>query len=114
MVAVCVRGVAISQYGMQLLLDHVEVTKGAEAVRAYVNQMQAQGARLRATALHHAADAAADLVTAVLLERGAKVEARSSRGETALVVARRRAAAAEKSGMPETHEAAARCVRVRR
>ena len=83
-------------YGMQILLDHQEATRGADAVYSFVNAVQAAGSKLRATALHHAADAAADLCTELLLERGARVEARSSRGETALTVAKRRAAAAEK------------------
>ena len=96
-------------YGMGILMDHAELLGGEERVVALVNAHQASGSRMRASALHHAADAAADLCTQLLLDRGARVEVRSSKGETALVVARRRAAIAEKGPNRETFDAAVRC-----
>lgn len=46
----------------------------------------------------------------MLLNHGARIEARSSRGETALAVAKRRMALAETGPSLETFEAARRCV----
>jgi ankyrin repeat protein len=55
---------------------------------------EAQHGKLRATALHYAADAAADAVVTLLLELKASPSARNAQGATAAVLARTRARAA--------------------
>ena len=67
------------------------------------------GGKLRARALHHAADAAADGCTQLLLARKADPEARNARGETALQVARKRAQIFKDGPSKESYEAALRC-----
>ena len=68
------------------------------------------GGKLRARALHHAADAAADGCAQLLLARRADPEARNARGETPLAVARTRAKLLKAQGTHElSYEAAMRC-----
>ena len=100
-------------YGMQLMMDRAEATRGPEAVARLVNGAHAQGSRFRQSALHYAADSAADLCTTLLLKRGARCEVRNSKGETPLVVAKKRAAAAAQGDASEgIVEAANKCVEI--
>ena len=94
-------------YGIQLLVEHTRRTQGESAIRGMLSETQ--HGKLRSTALHYAADSAADGVVEALLALGANPTTRSARGETAAVLARKRAAAAEKGATTEIHEAALRC-----
>ena len=100
-------------YGIRLYIDHVRRVQGELAVCPLLTEVQ-QG-KLRSSPLHYAADAAADSVVELLLELRSNPNARSARGETPVVVARRRAQACEKGGVgTDLIEAAIRCGEIRR
>ena len=99
---------ANDSYGMQILIDDARLRGGAAAVEQLVGARQLGNKSV--SALSHAADAAADGCVELLLASHADPTAKSSKGETALVVARQRAQLSSKLPSPETHEASLRCV----
>lgn len=92
-------------------MEACETLSGEAAVLELINAAQI-GGRLRATALHHASDAAADGCTQLLLARRADPEARNARSETPLSVARSRAKVLKTAGTQHeaSYAAALRCV----
>ena len=95
----------------QLILDSYEHHGGRPAVLKLIHTTQL-GGKLRATALHHASDAAADGCTSLLLNQRADPEVCNARSETPLAVARSRAKLLKMAGSPHeaSYEAALRCV----
>lgn len=94
-------------YGIHILIDYVRSTKGDAAVAAMIAEVQM--GKLKSSALHYAADHAADSAVKLLLELDADPSLRSARGETALTLVKRRAAEAEQTEAYPILEAALQC-----
>lgn len=93
-------------YCLRILLDDA-LAKSPRHLSQAVCLVQA--GKFKAHALHHAADAAADMCVELLLQHGANRKAKNGKGETGAVVARRRLALAEKGPSIDTRSAAQRC-----
>ena len=98
-------------YCLKLLVETIGAIGGQAAVRASLNALQAHP-KIRASALHHAADAGADTAITFLLEHNADPTTCNAKSEPPLVVARKRAAAAESGPNQVLYAASLRCAEI--